>query len=142
MLFYTERFLCLSFLITKCSCKNDFFKIRFDYVPRKGTNDFSSVELVSQCTECDKTKRFGQVDIDYSPSAQLFENAITFCKQPKIKYKTYSINGYWKKEDLYGLINFLSQKKSYSSKNEKLNNFSFLFISKKKKIKIKKQHIN
>ena len=93
----------------KCSCKNDFFKIRFDYVPRKGTNDFSSIELVSQCTECDKTKKFGQINIDYSPSKQLFENAITFCAQPKIKYKTHTISGYWKNEDLYGLINFLSQ---------------------------------
>lgn len=94
----------------KCSCKNDFFKVRFDYSPRKETDDFSSVELISQCTECGKTKRFGRIDIDYSPSAQLFEQAISYCGQPKIKYKTYTISGFWKKEDLFGLTEFLSQK--------------------------------
>ncbi len=78
----------------KCSCKNDFFKISFAYTPRKGTDDFRAVELISQCTECKKIKTFGQIDIDYSPSSQLFEQPITFCEQPKIKYKTYSVSGY------------------------------------------------
>ena len=94
----------------KCSCKNDFFKVSFDYVPRKGTDDYRSVELIFQCTKCGKIKKTIQIDIDYSPSSQLFEQAITFCAQPKIKYKTYSINGYWKKEDLYGLIEYLYDK--------------------------------
>ncbi|MBQ7343657.1 MAG: hypothetical protein IJW53_02700 [Clostridia bacterium] len=94
----------------KCSCKNDFFKVRFDYLRRKETDDFISVELVSQCTECGKTKTFGRIDIDYSPSSQLFEQAITYCEQPKIKYKTYTIGGFWEKEDLSGLTEFLSQK--------------------------------
>lgn len=94
----------------KCSCKNDFFKVRFYYSPRKGTDDFSSVELVSQCTECGKTKMFGRIDIDYSPSVQLFEQAIAYCEQPKIKYRTYNISGFWKKEDLFELTEFLSQK--------------------------------
>ena len=94
----------------KCSCKNDFFKVRFDYLLRKETDDFSSVELISQCIECGKTKRFGMVDVDYSPSSQLFENAITYCEQPKIKYKTYTISGFLEKGALFELIEFLAQK--------------------------------
>lgn len=94
----------------KCSCKNDFFKVGFDYLLRRETDDFRCVELISQCTECGKTKRFGRIDIDYSPSAQLFEHAITYCEKPKIKYKTHTIAGFWEKEDLYGLIKFLAQK--------------------------------
>lgn len=94
----------------KCSCKNDFFKVRFDYLLRKETDDFSSVELISQCTECGKIKKFSRVDIDYSPSSQLFENAITYCEQPKIKYKTYNIGGFWEKGALFELIEFLAQK--------------------------------
>lgn len=92
----------------KCSCKNDFFRIRFEYIPRKGTQDFRSVELFWECTECGKIKKFAQIDIDYSPSAQLLEHPISFCEQPKIKYKTYSISGFWSKEVLYGLIRYLS----------------------------------
>ncbi len=94
----------------KCSCKNDLFEIYFDYMPRKGTDDYRAVELISQCAECGKQKKFAQVDIDYSPSSQLFEQPISFCKQPKIKYKTYSVSGYWKEEDLSGLLEFLSKK--------------------------------
>ena len=92
----------------KCTCKNDFFKVAFDYVPRKGTDDFRAVELVSQCTECKKVKVFGKIDIDYSPSQQLFEQPITFCEQPKLKYKTYSIGGYWTKEALLELTKFIA----------------------------------
>ena len=92
----------------KCTCKNDFFKVVFAYTPRKGTDDFQTVELISQCTECKKVKTFGQIDINYSPSQQLFEQPITFCEQPKLKYKTYSISGYWAKEALLELTEFLA----------------------------------
>ncbi|MBR5121540.1 MAG: hypothetical protein IKU89_03230, partial [Oscillospiraceae bacterium] len=69
----------------KCSCKNDYFKVSFDYIPRKGTDDFKAVELTSQCTECGKIKKFARIDIDYSPSCQLYDSEITFCPQPNIK---------------------------------------------------------
>ena len=92
----------------KCTCKNDFFKVVFAYTPRKGTDDFQTIELISQCTECKKVKTFGQIDINYSPSQQLFEQPITFCEQPKLKYKTYSISGYWAKEALLELTEFLA----------------------------------
>lgn len=94
----------------KCSCKNDFFKVRFDYKTRKESDDFQYVELISRCTECGKIKKFAQIDIDYSPSSQLFDQAITYCEQPKIRYKTYTISGFWEKEGLFGLIEFLAQK--------------------------------
>lgn len=94
----------------KCRCKNDYFKLYFDYVPRLGTDDYRAVELISCCTGCGKQRKFAEVDIDYSPTAQLFEQPITYCEQPKIRYKTYSISGYWKEENFYDLIDFLSQK--------------------------------
>ncbi|MBR6768161.1 MAG: hypothetical protein IKM34_01580 [Clostridia bacterium] len=97
----------------KCSCKNDFFKVCFQYLTRKGTDDFRKVELVSQCTECGKIKNWASIDIDYSPSSQLFENAIPFCAQPKIKYKTHTVNGFWQTEQFYDLLEFLSQKQLF-----------------------------
>lgn len=95
----------------KCKCKNDFFKLHFDYVPRVGTDDYRAVELNSCCTECGNQRKFATVDIDYSPTEQLYEKPITYCEKPKIKYKTYSIGGYWKDETFYELIDFLSQQK-------------------------------
>lgn len=92
----------------KCKCKNDFFKLYFDYVPRIGTDDYKMVELTSCCTECGKRRKFAAIDIDYSPTEQLYEQPITYCEKPKIKYKTYSIKGYWEEETFYKLTDFLS----------------------------------
>lgn len=94
----------------KCRCKNDCFKLYFDYIPRLGTDDYRMIELYSCCTECGKQRMFAAVDIDYSPTTQLFEQPITYCEQPKIKYEVYSKGGYWKEEQFYQLIEFLTQK--------------------------------
>ena len=94
----------------KCRCKNDYFKLYFDYVPRVGTDDYRGVELTICCTECGKQKKLAVVDIDYSPTEQLFEQPITYCERPKILYKTYSVSGYWKEESFRDLIGFLSHK--------------------------------
>ncbi len=98
--------------IMKCSCKNDRFNLIFDYTPRAGTDDFREINITCQCTVCGKAKRLPTVEID-SPSSHLLENPITFCKQPKIKYKTYSIKGFWSKEELLGLTRFFLQKNLY-----------------------------
>ncbi len=95
----------------KCTCKNNFFNIYFDYIPRKGTDDYRAIEIISQCTECGKIKNISRVDIDYSPSAQLFEQSITCCKEPKIKYKTYCLKGFWNEDTLLNLVEFLSAQK-------------------------------
>lgn len=93
----------------KCKCKNDYFKLYFDYVPRVGSDDYRAVELFSCCTECGNERNFASVDIDYSPTNQLFEQPITYCETPNIKYKTYSARGYWSEEAFYGLVDFLSK---------------------------------
>lgn len=134
--------------IQKCRCKNDYYKLYFDYVPRVGTDDYRGVELISYCTECGRQKKFAVVDIDYSPTEQLFEQPITYCERPKIIYKTYSVSGCWKEEAFRNLIGFLSHKdlliycwyfkenKSYIKRftAEELRNF--LFVEKKRYIKI------
>lgn len=136
--------------IQKCRCKNDYYKLYFDYVPRVGTDDYRGVELISCCTECGKQKKFAVIDIRYSPTEQLFEQPITYCEQPKIIYKTYSVSGYWKEESFRNLVGFLSHKdlmiycwyrvfkenKRYVKRftAEELKNF--LFVDKKRYINI------
>lgn len=93
----------------KCTCKNQFFKIFFDYVPRAGTDDYKAVKLISCCTECGKEREFATIDLKYSPTEHLFENPITYCEKPKIKYKKYSLFGYWEDNVCSELIDFLSQ---------------------------------
>ena len=96
--------------VMKCSCKNDRFKLTFNYMPRVGTDDFREISIDCSCTVCQKIKRLPAIKIDYSPSAGLFEHPITFCKQPKIKYKTYSLKGYWSADEVTGLAEYLLEK--------------------------------
>jgi len=94
----------------KCSCKNDRFTLTFDYTPRLGTEDFREISINCSCTVCQKTKRLPSIEIDYSPSAQLFDHPVTFCKQPRIKYKTDSLAGYWSEDELAALAEYLLEK--------------------------------
>ena len=96
--------------VMKCSCKNDRFNLTFDYTPREDTDDFREIGINCTCTVCQKIKRLPPIEIDYSPSVQLFEHPITFCKQPKIKYKTYSLAGYWSENELVGMAEYLLEK--------------------------------
>lgn len=96
--------------VMKCSCKNDRFNLTFEYTPRAGTEDFREIRINCSCTVCQKIKRLPPVEIDYSPSAQLLDHPITFCKQPKIKYKTYSLTGYWSDDKLVGMAEYLLEK--------------------------------
>lgn len=93
----------------KCKCKNSFFNLYFDYLPRVGTDDYRSVKLISRCTECGKQSEFAAIDIDYSPTNQLFEQPIAYCENPKLKYKKYIVSGYWEDSTLCDLIDFLSR---------------------------------
>ena len=96
--------------IMKCSCKNDRFSLTFEYTPREGTVDFREINITCSCTVCQKAKRLPTIEIDYSPSSQLFDHPITFCKQPKMKYKTYSLMGYWSDDELFSIANYFLNK--------------------------------
>lgn len=96
--------------ILKCSCKNDLFNLTFDYTPRVNTDDFREISINCSCTVCHKTTRLPPIEIDYSPSLQLFDRPITFCKQPKIKYKTYSLAGYLSDDNLVDMAEYLLKK--------------------------------
>ena len=56
----------------KCPCKNDYFRLRFSYTPRAGTEDFRSVSITSVCTSCGKERKIGEIDLKYSPTDHLF----------------------------------------------------------------------
>ena len=92
----------------KCKCKKDFFNVFFEYTPRVGTDDYRTVDIVLCCTNCSKRKNIATIDIDYSPTQQLFDYPITFCERPKIKYKTFSICKNLKQKDHNALLEYLS----------------------------------
>lgn len=94
--------------VKKCMCKNEFFTIRFDYVPRNGTKDIRKVNIITTCSTCLKEKKQVSIDIKYSPTLHLIESPITYCEQPKIKYSFKDINCYWTNKDLKRFFSFIA----------------------------------
>jgi len=91
----------------KCSCKSEWFKVAFNYIPRLGTEDFREILIVTTCVLCNKISKPISIDIDYSSTEELIENPITFCPKPKIKYKFQELTSYWSGDNLKDFLKFI-----------------------------------
>lgn len=98
----------------KCSCKNDWFKIQFQYTFREHYDDIREVKAISTCYECGKTSTLTTIDIKYSPTKQLIETPIIYCEKPKIRYKCKSLNAFWNEDDLNNFLLFLTNELGYA----------------------------
>lgn len=52
----------------KYSCKNEYFYVQFNYIPRQETDDIREVRIITTCTNCKKVSKPITIDIDYSPT--------------------------------------------------------------------------
>ena len=91
----------------KCSCKNEWFYVTFNYIPRQGTDDIREIRITTTCTECNKVSKPISIDIDYSPTEELIEKPITFCEKPNIKYKFKELTSYWSGDNLSDFLKFI-----------------------------------
>lgn len=91
----------------KCSCKNEWFYVVFNYIPRQETNDIREIRIVTTCTVCNKVSKPISIDIDYSPTEELIVNPITFCEKPNIKYKFQELTSYWSGDNLKNFLQFI-----------------------------------
>jgi hypothetical protein len=91
----------------KCSCKNEWFTARFDYIPRMDSEDFREVKIIFTCTGCHKASRAISIEIDYSPTDHLWSQPITYCAIPNLKYKFSELTGYWQAQDQTAFLNFM-----------------------------------
>lgn len=91
----------------KCSCKNEWFFVKFNYIPRQGTDDIREIRILTTCSNCNKISTPISIDIDYSPTIQLLENPITFCEKPNIKYKFKELTSYWSGDNLSDFLKFI-----------------------------------
>jgi hypothetical protein len=69
----------------RCGCKGTAFKLSIDYEFRDD-GDVCSVAVRGTCAACGKAHRQFEVEIDYSPTKQLVDEPLKFCKNPKIHY--------------------------------------------------------
>lgn len=91
----------------KCRCKNDWFTLTLDFVPRIGTEDLREAAPRLRCSSCGREKRLSSIELDYSPTIHLLAQPLSPCPAPRIKYKTYSRLGYWTSAQLRSMSAFL-----------------------------------
>ncbi|MFN6077316.1 MAG: hypothetical protein ACK46Y_17310 [Fluviicola sp.] len=91
----------------KCTCKNEWFYVEFNYTFRQDNDDISEIRIITTCSKCDKVSKPISLDIDYSPTKELFVNPITFCEKPNIKYKFQELTSYWSDHNLKDFLNFI-----------------------------------
>jgi hypothetical protein len=95
--------------IKKCSCKNDWFKLKFKYYYRKHYDDVKRIEVKTFCENCGKVLTVLDIDIKYSPTEHLVRNPLNYCEKPNIKYHSKTISRIWKQNDFYKIICYLSE---------------------------------
>lgn len=94
----------------KCRCKNDWFTLSLDYFPRVGTEDFREIVPRLRCSACGREKRLTPLELDYSPTVHLLEQPLSPCPAPRIKYKTYTRQGFWSPEQLRTIAAFFLER--------------------------------
>jgi hypothetical protein len=77
--------------LTRCSCKNESFRLRINYNFRDD-GDIDYIEVHSICSECGKTRRQLDFEVDYSGTEHLFNMPLVACKNPKILYDLKNLN--------------------------------------------------
>lgn len=95
----------------KCRCKNDWFTLELDYRTRPGTDDFREISPRLRCTACGREKCLTPIELDYSPTMQLFDQPLSPCPVPRIKYRTYTRQGFWSPEQLRTIASFFLERK-------------------------------
>ena len=91
----------------KCRCKNEWFMVRLDYLPREATPDYRSIIVITTCTQCHKVYTAMTLDIDYSPTGHLYLQPIHFCEKPRITYQFCQLTAYWNANDLKRFLTFV-----------------------------------
>ncbi len=91
-----------------CVCKNQWFLVQFDFIPREGTDDFRSIVIRGVCSTCRRERKIDTVDLDYSPTQDLLDSPITFCPNPRLKCSIRQVNGYWDAGDRLGFLLFMT----------------------------------
>ena len=91
---------------SRCGCKGTAFQLKLDYALRDD-GEVYSVDIHSTCSGCGKSRRQLNIEIDYSPTEQLVNRPLTYCKNPKILYDLREITLYAKRADIAQLVQFL-----------------------------------
>jgi hypothetical protein len=95
--------------IKKCSCKNEWFKLKFKYYYREHYDDVKRIEVKTICEDCGKASTALGIDIKYSPTEHLVKNPLVYCEKPNIKYNSKIISRVRKQDEFHKIVLYLSE---------------------------------
>ncbi len=94
--------------VTRCSCKNEAFRLRIDYNMRDD-GDVDYITLHSMCSACGKAKRQLGFEVDYCGTAHLLRKPLVPCKNPKVLYDLKHLNLLLTPPDMLRIVDHLAE---------------------------------
>jgi hypothetical protein len=95
--------------IKKCTCKNEWFTLKFKYYYREHYDDIKRIEVKTFCINCGKIVTILNIEIKYSSTEHLVKNPLVYCKNPKIKCNNKTIELILETNDFDKMICYLSE---------------------------------
>jgi hypothetical protein len=94
--------------LTRCSCKNESFQLRFDYNIRDD-GDIDYIDVHSICSACGKARRQLEFEVDYGGTDHLLKKPLVPCKNPKVLYDLKNINLLLTLPDIVRIVDHLAK---------------------------------
>jgi len=94
--------------VRRCPCKAGTFSVSCRYVVRDD-GEVRSVDLLSACTACAKTRRQMSVDIDYGDTGDLVTRPLRACKSPDLRYDLRQFTLYALPSDIAAIVDYLAR---------------------------------
>jgi hypothetical protein len=96
--------------VTRCSCKNESFRLRIDYNIRDD-GDVDYIEIHSICSACGKTRRQLDFEVDYCGTDHLLKKPLVPCRNPKVLYDLKELNLLLTLPDIVRIVDHLAKEK-------------------------------
>jgi hypothetical protein len=95
--------------LTRCSCKNESFRIRIDYNLRDD-GDIDYIEMHSICSACGKTRRQLDFEVDYCGTDHLLKKPLVPCKNSKVLYDLKDLSLLLTLPDMFRIVDHLAER--------------------------------
>jgi hypothetical protein len=94
--------------VTRCSCKNESFRLRIDYSIRDD-GDINYIKLHSICSACEKARRQLDFEVDYCGTAHLLKKPLVPLKNPKVLYDLKDLSLLLTLPDMLRIVDHLAE---------------------------------
>lgn len=94
--------------VTRCSCKNEFFRLRIDYNIRDD-GDIDYIKVHSICSACGKTRCQLEFEVDYCGTSHLLKKPLVPSVSPKVIYDLKDLSLLLTLPDIFRIVDHLEE---------------------------------